>query len=100
MRISSIDRKQFKDITKILGKSFLFAEMSESEIERVLTCSGATIKTIDKNDIIFDQHDIPKYLFVLINMARCTGFIKMIFSKGFTFFVTFKPYRFMTPLFF
>ncbi len=73
MRISSIDRKQFKDITKILGKSFLFAEMSESEIERVLTCSGATIKTIDKNDIIFDQHDIPKYLFVLIkgSVAVC-----------------------------
>lgn len=69
MRISAIESVKFKGIKKILGKSFLFADMTETEIEKVLVCSGAIIKTIDKNDIIFDQHDIPKYLFVLIEGA-------------------------------
>jgi len=73
MMISLIEEVRFKQITKMLKKSFLFADMTESEIEKVLTCSGAAIKKIDKNEIIFDQEDVPKYLFVLLegSVAVC-----------------------------
>ncbi|WP_242825199.1 Crp/Fnr family transcriptional regulator [Proteocatella sphenisci] len=69
MMISLIEGVKLKAITKALKKSFLFADMTESEIEKVLICSGATVKAIDKNEIIFDHDDTPKYLFVLLEGA-------------------------------
>lgn len=58
---------KLKDAVKVLNKSYLFEGMTQEDIEKVLTCSGALMKKYAKNDIIFDQLDKPDYLFVLIS---------------------------------
>ncbi|QAT50100.1 Crp/Fnr family transcriptional regulator [Caproiciproducens sp. NJN-50] len=49
-----------------LRKSPLFTGMSESDVEKCLSCSKSEIVTYEKDEIIFSQKDIPKKLFVLL----------------------------------
>lgn len=52
-----------------LNRSPLFAGMSESDVERCLTCSGAEVVAYEKEEIIFLQHDAPRKLLILIEGA-------------------------------
>jgi len=67
MMNSPLLNSKLKDIVKVLSQSYLFAGMTQQDIEKVLTCSGALMKKFGKSDIIFDQLDKPEYLFVLIS---------------------------------
>ncbi|OPJ57933.1 Crp/Fnr family transcriptional regulator [Clostridium oryzae] len=49
-----------------LMESILFLDMTEKEVEEAIKCASAEIKTYEKNEIIFEQRDTPKYVYVLI----------------------------------
>lgn len=50
----------------LLAKSVLFRGMSVEEIAQFIRHSGSFVSTYQKNEIIFDMHEKPEYLFVLL----------------------------------
>lgn len=54
-------------------KCVLFKRMSESDINRCLSCSGAGIHYYEKDDLIYDMLDKPSMLYVLIDGAVFIG---------------------------
>lgn len=56
-----------------LKKSPLFFEMTESEIESCLSCSGSEIIPYEKDELIFRQHDVPRKLLVLVEGTVVVG---------------------------
>lgn len=56
-----------------LKKSPLFFEMTESDIESCLKCSGSEIVHYEKDELIFRQHDVPRKLLVLVEGAVVVG---------------------------
>lgn len=55
-------------VSKLLS-SPVFFEMAEAEIQECIHCSGAKWRTIEKNEIIFTQLDIPEYVYILTEGA-------------------------------
>lgn len=55
----------------------LFADMTEEEIEFLLKCSGALVKTYEKGQEIFQENQISQYLYVLLEG-------KLLMSKHFS----------------
>lgn len=53
----------------ILKKSPLFDGMNDEEIEHCLSCSKSAIVSYKKDEMIFYEEDMPKYLFILIEGA-------------------------------
>lgn len=51
----------------ILRKSKLFFNWSDLEIQKFIDISSSYIKTYSKNEMIFGQLDIPKYIYVLLS---------------------------------
>lgn len=45
----------------------LFHSMISDEIQLCLACSNAKIVTYEKNEIIFDEGSVPRYLFILMD---------------------------------
>lgn len=44
----------------------LFYEMSSEEIRRVMKCSGGEIRSYEKNSLIFEEGESPRYIFSLL----------------------------------
>lgn len=55
-----------ESIIDILNHSLLFKGMDIQEIEEFLKSSASFVSTYEKNEIIFDMHEKPEYLFVLL----------------------------------
>lgn len=51
----------------ILKDISLFKDMTQDDINKCLTCSGAKVKNYKSKEIIFHQKDIPKYLYILLS---------------------------------
>ncbi len=49
-----------------LKKSPLFADMSEGDVERCLTCSGSEVVTYEKEELVFLQSEKPRKLLMLV----------------------------------
>lgn len=58
--------KKLLEIAKTAPDSMLLRGMSSFDIAELLGCSGAFIKEYDKNQIIFNQEDKPRYLHILL----------------------------------
>lgn len=56
-----------KNMVSKIKDNILFQNISELEIENILMCSGAQVKTYKKNVTIFSQADPPKALYVLLS---------------------------------
>lgn len=56
-------------IIDILSKSPLFRGMDTEEIRDFLKTSASFVSSYEKNEIIFDMHEKPEYLFVLLDGA-------------------------------
>lgn len=59
--------KSINNMVDKIRDNIIFKGLSEEEIQNCLRCSLATIKTYQKNHIIFSQMDPPKALYVLIS---------------------------------
>lgn len=59
----------------IYFKTNLFNEITEDEIKECIKCSLAKIKTYEKDEIIFTEHNFPSMLYILIegSIAICKG---------------------------
>ncbi len=45
----------------------LFKNMNNSQIENILDCSQSVFKTYEKDEIIFNINDMPKFFYVLVS---------------------------------
>lgn len=59
-------------ISKI-NKSKLFLGMSDEDILKCIKCSSGKVRSLKRNEIIFNENQTPKYLYVLIegSIAVC-----------------------------
>lgn len=57
-------------LMELLKKIDLFAEISEEGLTHLMQCSKAKVKTFEKGQFVFQENEVPKYIYVLLE-GKC-----------------------------